>query len=265
MANMLYEALIFRREKAALYRVDPRVKLVVLIVYVAAIVSTYSVTYLAVIIASIAVASAGLANPRRIFQSLMASWRFLLILFLVIYLFSSAPSLISLRAAYNGIVAVAKLASLMLVFSMFFTTTHPDDLAQALVRMGIRFDIAYTLVLSMRFVPTVVKDIQLVYDAQRSRGLELEKGPFFERLRRMVPVLVPAFVITFLRVDKVAEAMESRAFGAASKRTFMYELRIGAYDVWIATLLCMVPLIVLVLGLIAGVNPDGLVAGAWLG
>lgn len=223
-----------------------------LIVYVSAIVSTFNVIYLVSLFTLLTLTSTLFANWKRVFQSLIASWRFLFILFLAVYLFSSYPTLLSLEAAYNGLVSVLKLATLILTFSQFFTTTHPDDLAQALVKLGLRFDLAYTLVLSMRFVPTIIRDFQIVYDAQRSRGLELEKGSFLERLKKLVPVIVPAFILTFLRIDRVAEAMESRAFGASKERSFMYELKIAWRD-YVSTLaLSLLPLSILLLEFIFG-------------
>lgn len=255
LMSRIYEALTFRREDKFLYKLDPRLKLLILIVHVVAIVSTFNIFYLSVLLVLVVSVSLLLANWKRVFQALIASWRFLIILFVVVYVFSSYPYVISLKAFLNATVSVVKLSILILVFSQFFTTTHPDDLAQALVKLGLKFDVAYTIVLSMRFIPTVVKDFQIVYDAQRSRGLEVEKGSLIEKVKKMVPIIVPAFILTFLRVDRVAEAMESRGFGASKKRSFMYELKVTFRDILSSIALSTIPILIILLENVVGYHP----------
>jgi len=259
--SMLYEALVFRKEDKLFYKLDPRVKLLVLMVYVVSIIILNDIIYSIITFVMLLTLAFYLANPRRTLRSLRASYRFFIILFLIIYIFSSFPSLVSLSGLYKSMLAVMKLAALMLAFSLFFTSTHPDDLAQALVKFGLKFEHAYTLVLSMRFIPTIVRDIQLVYDAQRSRGLELEKGSFVERLKKMLPILIPAFIITLLRVDRIAEAMESRAFGSSVKRSFMYELKITLRDVAYSLITILPPIVLLITYIVFNVRFDSILLG----
>jgi energy-coupling factor transport system permease protein len=82
----------------------------------------------------------------------------------------------------------------------------------------------------VRFVPVLAKEAQTIMDAQKSRGLELEKGNFLKRIRNYVPVLIPLIVGAVRRSLELAEAMESRAFGANIKRTSLYRLRIKRED-----------------------------------
>src|SRR2546427_9117550 len=63
--------------------------------------------------------------------------------------------------------------------------------------------------------------IQIV-DAQQSRGLEVERGNLIRRVRKMVPVLIPLVVNSVIRSGELAEAMESRAYGAVSRPTSRY-------------------------------------------
>ncbi len=67
-------------------------------------------------------------------------------------------------------------------------------------------------------------------DAQRSRGLELDRGNFLARIRNYVPILLPLIINSIRRSLELAEAMESRAFGATRDRTNLYELRMGKSD-----------------------------------
>ena len=67
-------------------------------------------------------------------------------------------------------------------------------------------------------------------DAQKARGLELEKGGLLKRVRNYVPVLIPLIVSAIRRSLELAEAMESRAWGATKKRTNLYALKLHKGD-----------------------------------
>jgi energy-coupling factor transport system permease protein len=68
-------------------------------------------------------------------------------------------------------------------------------------------------------------------DAQKARGLELEKGNFLKRIRNYIPILIPLIVSAIRRSLELAEAMESRAWGATKKRTNLYVLKMRKGDV----------------------------------
>ena len=73
-------------------------------------------------------------------------------------------------------------------------------------------------------------EAQNIIDAQRSRGLELEKGNLLVRVKNMVPILIPLIINSIKRAFSIAEALESKAFGAIKIRTNYYELKMRARD-----------------------------------
>jgi energy-coupling factor transport system permease protein len=77
----------------------------------------------------------------------------------------------------------------------------------------------------------LAEEAQTIIDAQRARGLELEKGNFFRKVRNYIPILIPLIVSAIRRSLEMAEAMEARAWGATKRRTNLYvlELRRGDY------------------------------------
>jgi energy-coupling factor transport system permease protein len=83
----------------------------------------------------------------------------------------------------------------------------------------------------VRFVPVLAEEAQTIMDAQKSRGLELEKGNFLKRIRNYIPILIPLIVSAIRRSLELAEAMESRAWGASEKRTNLYVLKLRKQDV----------------------------------
>src|SRR3989454_10856580 len=130
---------------------------------------------------------------------------------------------------------------LLTSFSLFFMTTSPDDLGLALDRIGaVRWlsrrllgypnALSFTFTTAVRLVPTLAVDAQTVVDAQRSRGLELDKGNLLKRVRNYIPILIPLLLIAIRRSLELAEALESRGFPAREDRTSLYELRFKASD-----------------------------------
>jgi energy-coupling factor transport system permease protein len=115
-------------------------------------------------------------------------------------------------------------------FSVFFMTTSADDLGLALEQIHAPYSIAFTFTTAVRLVPTMAVDAQTVVDAQRSRGLELDKGNFMKRVRNYVPILIPLIISAIRRSVELAEALEARAFGATEKRTSIVTLKMRLAD-----------------------------------
>lgn len=115
-------------------------------------------------------------------------------------------------------------------FSVFFLTTSPDHLGLALEQTRVPYEFAFAFTTAVRFVPVLAEEAQTIIDAQKARGLELEKGGFLKRIRNYVPVLIPLIVSAIRRSLELAEAMESRAWGATKKRTNLYALRLHRGD-----------------------------------
>jgi energy-coupling factor transport system permease protein len=115
-------------------------------------------------------------------------------------------------------------------FSVFFLTTSPDLLGLALEESHIPYEFSFAFTTAVRFVPVLAEEAQTIMDAQKARGLELEKGNFMKRIRNYIPVLIPLIVSAIRRSLELAEAMESRAWGATKKRTNLYGLKLHKGD-----------------------------------
>jgi len=86
-------------------------------------------------------------------------------------------------------------------------------------------------------VPTFADSAYTIIQAQKSRGLDLESGALFSRLRRHVPLLIPAIVCAVRNTDLLAMALESRGFGRGEARSEYLELRVRWADILIAVML----------------------------
>jgi len=123
-----------------------------------------------------------------------------------------------------------RFVSLMSAFSLFFMTTSPDDLGLALEQARVPYTLSFTFTTAVRLVPTMALDAQTVIDAQRSRGLELDKGSFMKRIRNYIPILIPLIVSAIRRSIELAEALESRGFGASPNRQPLIVLEMKLTD-----------------------------------
>ncbi|MDH2899657.1 MAG: energy-coupling factor transporter transmembrane component T [archaeon] len=108
--------------------------------------------------------------------------------------------------------------------SLFFLTTTPDELEQVMRWFHLPSDFVMVFVIAVRFVPVLLLDALQIMDAQRSRGLEFEKGNILKRLRNTIPILVPLIAVAVNRSLDLAEAMDSRAYGATKRPTSLYVL-----------------------------------------
>jgi energy-coupling factor transport system permease protein len=115
-------------------------------------------------------------------------------------------------------------------FSLFFLTTSPDRLSLALEKLHVPYEFTFAFITAIRFVPVLAEEAQSIIDAQRARGLELERGGPLTRVKNYIPILLPLIVNSIRRSLELAEAMESRAFGAVRERTNFYELEMGLLD-----------------------------------
>jgi len=126
--------------------------------------------------------------------------------------------------------------------SVFFVTTSPDELEQIMKWLRVPRDVVFAFVTAVRFIPVVMLDALQIMDAQKSRGLEFEKGNIVRRVRNMVPILIPLVVNSVIRSGELAEAMESRAYGSTPKPTSLYGMRMRWYDVAV-TVICLLAFI----------------------
>ncbi len=110
-------------------------------------------------------------------------------------------------------------------------TFHPGVYGAMFHGLGFSDSVAMAMDLAFRLVPSVGRDFQIIVDAQRSRGYELEKvrGGLIGRIRRLAPLMVPLVVGTLLSGEEIIDAMDLRAFGVG-KRTWLYELKYAPRD-----------------------------------
>ncbi|MEM2136495.1 MAG: energy-coupling factor transporter transmembrane component T [Candidatus Methanomethylicia archaeon] len=217
----ILKAFEFKRGDTFLHRLDPRVKLLLSFSFLISSFLFENIILLSLLLILIIPLFYFAKSLRNYINSLRGGLFFIIFIFILNY-FTSGINL--------ALIITIRLILIMSSFSIFFLTTYPEDFALALVNIGIPYDFALTFTMAIRFVPTLAREAQLIIDAQKARGLELEKGSFIVKLKNYVPILIPLIVNSLRRSINVAEAMESRAFGASSKRSSLIELSLKRSD-----------------------------------
>jgi len=232
-----YEAFIFRKEKKLLYVLDPRTKFILLTAMIIIIVLINTFIGQLIVLSYILLLGIFGYSPSRLRRGLKTIFTVSLFFFIVLYIMYIWLNYTLTNALMISAFLTLRIINLLILFSIVLSSTSPEDLAQFLVKLHIPYYYAYMIVLAIRFVPTVARDIQLVYDAHRARGsiIDSSLNPI-RRLKSLVSLLISSFTVILNRVDSIAEALESRCFGFTNRRTFMNEIRIKKVDVVFITL-----------------------------
>ena len=218
------------------HRLDPRCKLLLTIVYIAALFTAESYVSYAVmlIITGVCIALSPVLNmfftPGR---ELVSFWK--------------------ITVTYEGLIRAVfmVLRITMLIAGTFLLTytTSPIALTDA---MEILFgplkklkvpvhEMSMMMSMALRFIPTLIEETDKIMSAQKARGADFETGNLFQRAKALLPLLVPLFVSAFRRADELAVAMECRCYHGDEGRTRMKQLTWAVRDtlamVWSALVL----------------------------
>jgi energy-coupling factor transporter transmembrane protein EcfT len=139
-------------------------------------------------------------------------------------------------AAYGALVAL-RLAAMLIAGIAFLTTTSVETFAYGLRQLRVPYRPAFALATAFHLVPLLLEAARTTTLAQRSRGLDLESLPPWQRVRAYVPLLVPVILSAVRGVNHLSIALEARGFGASSARTSYIEASVKARDAWVLAVL----------------------------
>jgi energy-coupling factor transport system permease protein len=228
----VFDGLKFRRVYSPIHNLDPRMKfLYVCAVFVAAILFGELIPLIVLFLLPIPFVV--LAGVRKEWLRSLRGAAFLAGFIFIVNIasnFFTSGYVLTAAAVETSAAMTLRFVVLVESFSVFFLTTSPDHLGLALEQTRVPYEFAFAFTTAVRFVPVLAEEAQTIMDAQKARGLELEKGGILKRIRNYVPVLIPLIVSAIRRSLELAEAMESRAWGATKKRTNLYALKLHRGD-----------------------------------
>ena len=239
----VFEGFKFRKVSSLVHDLDPRVKFFfVLVLFVMALLFTNIFALLVLFMVPLPFVFVAKVN-RQWLRSLRGALLLAIFIFATNFIFgflypTSFPQITPpVDTGYEYLVLLERSISMTLrfvvliaSFSVFFLTTSPDHLGLALQQSHVPYEFCFAFTTAIRFVPVLADEAQTIMDAQKARGLELEKGNLLKRVRNYIPILIPLIVNAIRRSLELAEAMESRAWGANKNRTNLYSLKLKRSD-----------------------------------
>ena len=126
-----------------------------------------------------------------------------------------------------AILLTVRVCALIAGTSLLTYTTSPIVLTDAIENLlrplaKIHFpvhELAMMMTIALRFIPTLIEETEKIMNAQKARGAMIDNGTFTQRIKALVPVLIPLFISAFRRADELAMAMECRCYRGGDGRT----------------------------------------------
>lgn len=231
-----------------IHRLDPRAKLLFVILYIAAVFSSKNYLSFAVIL----LFTLGIILLSRIsFRTILKSLKpilFIMLFTVVMNIFWSGGEHLLFSFGFIHIYAeglrFAILTALRLVllvsgtFVLLSYTTSPVALTDAIERLthplskiGVpTHEFAMMMSIALRFIPLLIEETDKIMSAQKARGANFETGSLISRAKAMIPILIPLFISSFRRADELAAAMECRLYHGGTGRTRLKVLKLSALD-----------------------------------
>ncbi len=139
---------------------------------------------------------------------------------------------------FTAVFMAIRIICLILVSSLLTYTTSPTTLTDGISRLlsplnkiKVPVDtLAMMMTIALRFIPTLIEEIDKIMNAQKARGADLDSGNLVQRAKALVPIFIPLFVNSFRRAYELAFAMECRCYNGNNKRTRMKQMKFSWRD-----------------------------------
>ncbi len=247
-----------------LHKLDPRAKIVILLIYIVTLFLCRNFFSLAVLflcsVAAVVISKISFKVVLKGLKAIIAIIVFTSVLQIfynregdILWKpFENRDFAVTTGGVYTALFVTLRIIALILASSLLTYTTSPTMLTDAIERLLSPLKIfkinvhsfAMMMTIALRFIPTLIEEVDIIMSAQKARGANLETGTIKERAKALIPVFVPLFVNSFRRAVDLAFAMECRCYSGDGKRTRMRIMKLRGLD-W-----CV---LVLVLLLTAGV------------
>ena len=231
------------------HRLDPRTKLILTVVYIAALFIAINIAGYALVFAALVIFAALGNIPARALLKGLKPLVFIIVFTAILNLFFTAGDDYLFRWRFIKITwtglrnAVAMVVRVMLLVSGTFLltyTTSPlaitdglESLLSPLKKIKIPvYELSLMMSIALRFIPTLIEETDRIMSAQKARGADLETGSLVQRAKALLPLLIPLFVSAFRRADELATAMECRCYNGGEGRTRMKVLKMASRDAW---------------------------------
>ena len=250
--------------KTVVHRLDPRTKLILVIVYIIALFSAAGfVSYGLMLLTLGCIVLASEINFKVILRSLKPLLFIIILTGLLNLFYTQGEPLVKIwiltitkEGVRSAVFMVLRISMLITGTFMLTYTTSPIALTDGLelllnplkkIKVPVH-ELAMMMCIALRFIQTLIEETDKIMSAQKARGADFETGSLLQRAKALIPILVPLFISSFRRADELAVAMECRCYHGGNGRTRMKQLSYTRNDVVALVGGVCIMLIVIVLG-----------------
>ena len=234
--------------KSPIHLLDPRCKLILLVVYIVALFTASGALSYGLLLATLLITIKISTIPPKSIVKGMKPLIMILVFTGVLNLFFTTGEgeplvdfwIITIYAEgiLRAVFMVARILMLITCTFLLTYTTSPIALTDGLealmsplkkLKVPVH-ELSMMMCIALRFIPTLIEETDKIMNAQKARGADFESGTIMERARALIPILVPLFISAFRRADELATAMECRCYQGGEGRTKMKLLRYTLWD-----------------------------------
>ena len=230
-----------------IHRLDPRTKLIALVVYIVALFLAVSWVSYALMVLFLLVCIHVSTIPAKSFIRGMKPLIFILVFTGVLNLFFTTDGevlvdfwiiTITTGGLQRAVFMVIRILLLICGTFLLTYTTSPISLTDGVeslmnplkkIKVPVH-ELSMMMCIALRFIPTLIEETDKIMSAQKARGADFESGTLMEKAKALIPILVPLFISAFRRADELATAMECRCYQGGEGRTKMKLLRYTLWD-----------------------------------
>jgi energy-coupling factor transport system permease protein len=233
-------------EYSIIHKLDPRLKLVVTLVYIASLFLIEDFYGYIIVAAAIGGVIAASRVPLRFILRGLKPILIIIIFTFALNIFMTRGDVIwaygflhvTWQGLYTAFFMALRLILLILGSSLLTLTTKPMKLTdgiESLLTPAKKFgmpahELAMMMTIALRFIPTLLEETDKIMKAQQARGADFETGSIFKRAKALVPILIPLFVGAFRIAQDLAMALEARCYRGGEGRTKMNALAFKRCD-----------------------------------
>jgi ABC-type cobalt transport system, permease component CbiQ and related transporters len=245
------------------HRLDPRTKIILVVLYIVALFSAKSVISYGLVIATLIVCvRISHVGAGALFRGLKPVVIIIAFTGVLNLFYTPGNTLVQMgifritdAGVRNAVYMILRIMLLIMGTFLLTYTTSPISLTDGLERLmnplkRLRVpvhELSMMMSIALRFIPTLIEETDKIMSAQRARGADFESGNLFHRAKAMIPILVPLFISAFRRADELAVAMECRCYHGGEGRTKLHVLRYARRDAAALTCGCAITAGIIVL------------------
>lgn len=239
--------------KSAIHKMDPRVKIILMILFIVFI--FVSQNFFSLLFSALSVFAVIFISkvPLKLYLKNMKAILPVLIFTALINLFYGEGGKVLLSfwiveintaGIYKAVFMALRILLLIFISSALTYTTTPNDLTDAiesllspLKYLGLKsavHTLAMMMTIALRFIPTLIEEAEKIMNAQKARGADLESGGLIERVKALIPILIPLLISSVRRAYDLAEAMECRCYNGGEGKTRMKQMKLKMSDFYLS-------------------------------